>query len=228
MSFIYEITLKGTPDAQKAATDWFAASPRAAFAAVPGLVSLDTYVSAEQAVADPYNNDGRGPLLIVVLEFGSRAALAGAIPQIVASVGELPKGVTATGSAMERLYYPVAGETAPASLMAPLSYVVRYHRPADDEDAFRENYIATHPVTQADLPMIRSVMCYLPLDDLNHPALPGADYMVGNEVVFDSIADLNTSMKSPVREELRKHYREFPRFTGAVTHFPMDRVRHAG
>jgi hypothetical protein len=52
--------------------------------------------------------------------------------------------------------------------------------------------------------------------------------MIGNEVVFDSVDHLNASMKSPVREELRAHYRAFPRFTGAVTHFPMRRVRHAG
>jgi hypothetical protein len=55
-----------------------------------------------------------------------------------------------------------------------------------------------------------------------------ANYLIGNEVVFDNIADLNVSMQSPVREELRKHYREFPAFSGAVTHFPMQRTRHTG
>lgn len=228
MSFVYEITLKGAPHAAKPAADWFAGGPRAAWAKLPDLVSLDTYVGAGEKAADPYNDDGHGPLLIVMTEFASRAALAAAVNTIVETMGTLPVGVTATGAAMERLYYPVADGSHPAPLEAPLSYVVRYHRPAEDEEAFRANYIATHPVTQAELPLIRAIMCYLPLDDLNHPALPGADYMIGNEVVFDNIAHLNAAMLSPVREELRRHYREFPPFSGAVTHFPMQRARHAG
>lgn len=228
MSFVYEITLQGSSQQRGAAADWFVGSPRRALARLAGLVSLDTYVSADQSAADPYNHDGPGPLLIVMLEFGSRDALAAAVDPIVDAIGALPAGVTAAGAAMERLTYPVAGETEPAPLKAPLSYVVRYQRPADDEAAFRANYLATHPQTQAHLPLIRSIMCYLPVDELNHPTLPSANYMIGNEVVFDSIDDLNAAMKSPVREELRAHYREFPRFTGAVTHFPMTRVRHVG
>lgn len=228
MSFVYEVTLHGAPAAATSAADWFARSPRDAWTKLPALVSLDTYVGSGHAAADPYNNDGHGPLMIVVAEFADRAALAKAVNEIVATLGALPDGVTATGAAMERLYYPVGGGGEPAPLDAPLSYVVRYRRPADDEEAFRANYIATHPVTQADLPQIRAIMCYLPLDDLDHPSLPSANYLIGNEVVFDSIEHLNTAMQSPVREELRRHYREFPRFSGAVTHFPMNRVRHWG
>lgn len=228
MSFVYEITLHGAPAAAKSVNDWFARGPRDAWANLPGLVSLDTYLGSGHTTADPYNNDGHGPLMIVVAEFADRAALTTAVDRIVTTIGALPSGVTATGAAMERLYYPVGGGGKPAPLAAPLSYVVRYRRPADDEEAFRANYIATHPVTQADLPQIRAIMCYLPLDELDHPALPNANYLIGNEVVFDSIEHLNTAMQSPVREELRRHYREFPPFSGAVTHFPMNRVRHVG
>jgi hypothetical protein len=35
-------------------------------------------------------------------------------------------------------------------------------------------------------------------------------------------------MASPVRHELRAHYHEFPRFTGANTHYPMTRRRLIG
>lgn len=228
MSFVYEITVHGAPVAAKSVNDWFARGPRDAWTKLPGLVSLDTYSGSGHAAVDPYNNDGHGPLMIVVAEFADRAALAAAVDLIVAAVGALPSGVTSTGAAMERLYYPVAGGGELAPLEAPLSYVVRYRRPAEDEEAFRANYIATHPVTQGDLPHIRAIMCYLPLDDLKHPGVPDANYLIGNEVVFDSIEDLNTAMQSPVREELRRHYREFPPFSGAVTHFPMNRVRHVG
>lgn len=228
MSWVYEITLQGPSGAAASLVDWFEQGPRQIWVALSDIVSLDTYVGAGQQAADPYNNDGHGPLMIVIAEFASRAALAAAVSIVVDTIGTLPNGVTATGSAMERLYYPVAGGLEPAALEAPLSYVVRYRRPAEDEEAFRTNYIATHPVTQGELPNIRAIMCYLPLDDLNHSALPSADYMIGNEVVFDSLEHLNTSMQSPVREELRKHYREFPPFSGAVTHFAMQRTRHAG
>lgn len=226
MSFVYEITLQGAPDLSEAAAQWLAGR-RENWARLADLVSLDSYANAEQSAADPYNNDGRGPLLIVMFEFANKPALAAAVNRIATVAGDLPAGVTATGAAMERLYYPVGTSSVPAPLEATLSYVVRYTRPADDEDAFRANYLATHPQTQAHMPLIRAIMCYLPIDELN-TGLPSPDYMVGNEVVFDSVADLNVAMQSPVREELRAHYREFPRFSGKVTHFPMDRTRHVG
>ena len=52
--------------------------------------------------------------------------------------------------------------------------------------------------------------------------------MIGNEVAFDSIAAFNAAMQSPVRQELRAHFHEFPRFTGLNTHFPMNRTRLVG
>ena len=52
--------------------------------------------------------------------------------------------------------------------------------------------------------------------------------MVGNEVVFDDADAFGAAMASPAREELRSHYREFPRFTGANTHYPMQRARLFG
>ena len=52
--------------------------------------------------------------------------------------------------------------------------------------------------------------------------------MIGNEVAFDAIAAFNAAMQSEVRQELRAHYRDFPRFTGLNTHFPMNRTRLVG
>jgi hypothetical protein len=47
--------------------------------------------------------------------------------------------------------------------------------------------------------------------------------MVGNEVVFDSPEAFNAAMTSPVRLELRAHFKSFPPFTGKNTHYPMMR-----
>jgi uncharacterized protein (TIGR02118 family) len=103
--------------------------------------------------------------------------------------------------------------------------VVRYHRPADDEAEFVAHYLADHPPLLAKLPKIRSVLCYLPLDAAASRMLPAADIMIGNEVAFDSPEAFNAAMASPVRAELRAHFRTFPKFSGRNTHYPMMRRR---
>jgi hypothetical protein len=55
-----------------------------------------------------------------------------------------------------------------------------------------------------------------------------AGYMLGNEVAFDDVAAFNRAMASPVRQELRAHFRPFPPFSGANTHYPMRRTRLIG
>jgi|EndMetStandDraft_5_1072996.scaffolds.fasta_scaffold219665_1 hypothetical protein len=229
MGFVCEIALCGDPAIGAAARAWFACGPATAWAQVPGLVALDVYVPAEGEARDPYNRDAHGPLQLIMLDFASVAPLAAAMAaDLPAALAQLPSGLSATATALERRFYPVAGESEAGALRAPFSYVVRYDRPAEDEAAFVANYIASHPTTQADLPGIRSVICYLPLDRLNGTSLPAAPYMIGNEVVFDNIADFNVAMASPVREELRAHFRQFPPFSGAVTHHPMTRTRLYG
>jgi diadenosine tetraphosphatase ApaH/serine/threonine PP2A family protein phosphatase len=183
-----------------------------------------------EGAKDPLVDDGPGPLLIAMLGFADEDALDRAIAHAAFAeyLQQLPDGVRAGGEAMECRHYPVGGAAAPAALRAPFSYVVRYHRPAEDEAAFIANYVATHPPTLARLPAIRNIMCYFPLDRPNPPGLAKAGYMLGNEVVFDDVAAFNRAMASPVRQELRAHYHAFPPFSGANTHYPMLRRRVAG
>jgi hypothetical protein len=233
MSWTYEITLRGAPDQGAGLQTWLETGVCKTFAGLPGLACLDVYTPAEAPVRDPYVDDGAGPLMMLMLDFAARDALAAAAGggSIDAAAGALAPGIAGTGMAFERRFYPVGEDAAPAPLQAPFSYVVRYHRPADDEAAFVRNYLATHPATEAKLPGIRSIMCYLPLADVHAgeaARLPSADYMIGNEVVFDDIGAFNAAMASPVRHELRAHYHAFPRFTGANTHYPMIRRRLAG
>ena len=234
MSWVYEIALRGAPDMSVALRNWFVSGPRQAFAALPGFVSVDLYTPAEGPAHDPYNHDGAGPLIMLMFDYAARDALAAAVKggHFSGALVTLPTGVAATGAAFERRFYLVGNDTRPAALRAPFSYVVRYHRPVADEAAFIENYLATHPATQARLPRIRNIMCYLPLDDLPDSDrecaghnLSAPDYMIGNEVVFDDIEAFNVAMISPVRQELRAHYHAFSPFTGANTHFPMTRMR---
>jgi uncharacterized protein (TIGR02118 family) len=230
MDWTYEIALRGAPDRAGVLQAWLEAGLRDACTGLPGLGALDVYTPATGDVHDPYNKDGAGPLMILMPGFTSRDALADAVAggRIAAAVRALGPDIAAAGAAFERRFYPVGDDAAPAPLQAPFSYVVRYHRPADDEAAFVKNYLASHPTIQARLPGIRTIMCYLPLNEADAGGLPAADYMIGNEVAFDDIAAFNAAMASPTRQELRAHFREFPRFTGANTHYPMIRRRLAG
>ena len=223
--FVYEISCSGDRSLAEAVWTWSGAVAIPAWTALPGLSAIDAYVMATSSTHDPFVDDGAGPLLIAMLHFSTAEQMSHAIAALAPSLKDLPQGVAVTGTPFERRLYPVGGETTPGPLTAPFSYVVRYHRPADDEAEFVSHYIADHPPLLAKLPEIRSVLCYLPLDALATPALPTANTMIGNEVAFDSPEAFNAAMASPVRAELRAHFRTFPKFTGRTTHFPMMRRR---
>jgi hypothetical protein len=234
LSWTYEIALHGAPERAADLETWLETGARDCYASLPGLACFDVYTPADGKARDPYNNDGAGPLMMLMLDFASRDALAVAAASgaITAPAGALVPGIAASGAPLKRRFYPVGEDAMPAPLRAPFSYVVRYHRPAEDEAAFVKNYLATHPATEAKLPAIRSIMCYVPVDGMRaggpEGGLPSADYMIGNEVVFDDIGAFNAAMASPVRDELRAHYRAFPHFTGVNTHYPMIRKRLMG
>jgi uncharacterized protein (TIGR02118 family) len=172
-------------------------------------------------------DDGTGPCLLCMLSFPDEAALRAAIGAAAFrhGLGDLPSGAAITADAMRRKFYSADGDVGELALAAPFSYVVRYHRPAEDERAFVEHYVASHPALLARLPRIRSVLCDFPIPWTDPNGLASAQYMLGNEVAFDSIDDFNTAMKSPVRQELRAHYRNFPPFSGRNTHYTMTRAR---
>jgi len=224
--WVFELVCTGAAGRIDEAVAWANRAARG-WAALPKLATLDLYAPVTGGAHDPFNDDGPGPLFIAMLAFPSREALAAAVasPELTSSLRGRPGDLAWTGSAFERHFYPVGGKTDP--LTAPFSYVVLYHKPAEDEAAFIRNYVDTHPPTLATLPGIRSVMCYFPLP-IAADGLAAADYIIGNEVAFDSVAAFNTAMQSPVRQELRRHIHEFPPFSGVNTHFPMNRTRLVG
>lgn len=195
---------------------------------LPDLLTLDIYTPAADPVHDPYIDDGPAPLHLAMLAFASLDALDRAAhhPAFAAGLSAIETVVSCT--AMRRSDHPTAGETTAAMLAAPFSYVVRYHRPAADEALFVRHYIETHPPLLGHLPAIRNVMCYLPLPWRGPAAHPSADYLIGNEVVFDHRDAFNAAMESPVRHELRAHYHTFPAHSGRNTHFAMHRARLFG
>jgi uncharacterized protein (TIGR02118 family) len=226
LTIVYEIAVTAADKYAGTVRSWFDAGPRRTWPELPGLRSLDAY-SPVSGGKDPHVDDGLGPCLLCILAFvdedALRAAIAGAT--FKRGLAGLPSAVIATADAMHRRCYGADGEIDGHELVAAFSYVVRYHRPAEDERAFVAHYVASHPALLAALPGIRSVLCYFPLAWSDPNGLPSAQYMLGNEVAFDSIADFNAAMQSPVRHELRAHYRNFPSFSGRNTHYPMLRER---
>ena len=228
---VYERAKTDTPVDDQALRSWFAGKPLNVIEALDGVQAVEIYTPDEEDTGDPYNDDGPGPVLMVQTDFETVAALeaalgAEAFRAAVADTAKIPiDGVTLTHDAMEVRWWPVGGDAEPKPRTAPMSYVVRYFPPAEDEQAFRDFYVANHPQILAKLPKIRNVLCYLPIDWRDPTGIPQAGYMLGNEVVFDSVADLHASMKSDIRLELRDDYRRFPAHGGNNTHHAMMRQR---
>jgi hypothetical protein len=70
-------------------------------------------------------------------------------------------------------------------------------------------------------PGIRELEIYTRLDWCGFLPWRRVDYMQRNKVVFDDAASLNAALNSPVRDEMRIDFKQFPPFTGGNTHYPM-------
>ncbi len=218
MTFVAETEAEAVADVQA----WFRDSP---MSKIPGLERLDTYLP--ESSNDPYLDDGYGPAIMVQGVYPDPQALrvAFASDAFKASIESIPPNSALTHDAMSMHFYPVEGEQQPAEWTAPVSYVVRYHRPAEDEQAFIDYYVGHHPQMLGRFAGIRNVMCYLPIEWDDPTGLPRADYLLGNEVVFDSLNALNDSLKTPLRDELREDFNNFPPIQGRNTHYAMTRKR---
>ncbi|HEY1363537.1 MAG TPA: EthD family reductase [Xanthobacteraceae bacterium] len=229
MTVVYEVALRTGGEQGNEIRRWFEARTAKLWRELPQLKSFDVYVPCEEGASDPHVADGAGPCLLCMLSFADEASLRTAIgePAFRSGLEGRPANVPVSAEAMVRKFYSTGGETREQALAAPFSYVVRYHRPAEDERRFVEHYLADHPALLARLPGIRSVLCYLPIPWQDPNGIASPDYMLGNEVVFDSLEHFNAAMASPVRHELRAHFRKFPAFSGRNTHYPMVRTRLA-
>ena len=227
MAVVYEVSVRAGSGETDAVRRWFDGGPAKQWRSLPRLAGLDAYFPCPGRPQDPYVNDGLGPAVLAMLSFPDEQSLWTAVggSAFEGGLADLPPGVSVTADALSRRFYSVHGETGEQPFEAAFSYVVRYHRPARNEQAFVDNYLTTHPALLATLPHVRTVLCYIPIAGDEPKALPSADYMIGNEVAFDSIDHFNVAMASPVRHELRRHYHKLPSFSGRNTHYAMDRIR---
>mgnify|MGYP003676265364 CR=1 FL=1 len=229
LPFAYMLLFYGDHAQGDAFRDW-AEGYSSKLRALPGATYVDFYAPGGN-VTDPYLDDGAGPLLKVQIGFPTQgdmeAAMASETLRAFAKdrVGCPLDKVEILHQGLAQEFFPVAGQAAPAPHEAPVSYIVRYHRPAENEAAFRDHYVSHHPPILGKFEGIRNVICYYPVDHADPLDLPSCDYMLGNEVVFDNFDALDASLNSPVRHELREDFNTFPPFTGRNTHYPMQRRR---
>lgn len=196
-------------------------------AATPAL--LKGLVFTPETTRDPYSNDGPSPALALELYFADLPPLEAALAprghlQALAAPDTLPSlaGAAVTQQAMLARAFPVPQpqfQTPPGAL--PGTYLVHYAGTAQDLNAWLWYYIEHHPAVMARFPGIREIEICTRLDWCGFLPWPRVDYMQRNKVVFDSAAALTAALNSPVREEMRADFRNFPPFTGPTAHFAM-------
>ena len=230
MGLAHFLTYQGPAAAAGELATWFREGPAAALMHTPGVDYLDLYTPSRVDHTDPYVDDLDAPILMVQTGHSDEAALQETLSSgALASVADLANTSIAdlrlTHDAMTQEFFSVGGDVQPLPMTAPLSFVVRYYGPCGDPAVFTEHYRHGHATALVRLPKIRNVLVYARIEWDDPTNISRADYLLGNEVVFDSIDALNTALNSPLRHELREHYKTFPDWTGHNTHYAMDRER---
>lgn len=188
-------------------------------------------VFTPESTRDRYTSehDGPSPQLALELYFERidqlEAALArdGHLQALAHSQTPLSlAGVEVTQQAMVARPFPVPDplfKTAPGDL--PCTYLVHYAGEAEDLNVWNDYYLRHHPPVMARFPGIREIEVCTRVDWCGFLPWPRVDYMQRNKVVFDSPAALTAALNSPVREEMRADFKQFPPFSGANAHFAM-------
>ena len=200
----------------------------AVLGSVPGLARALVHTPAH--AHDPFLDDGAPPQLALQLYFDRlldlEAAAASAGPlQALAASDALP---TLAGAAVEHQVMAVRAFAVPVPARAAgpddvwCTYLVAYEGPAEDLHAWLDDYLAHHTPLMARLPGIRELEVYTCVDCVSHLPWVRATCMQRNKVAFDSPVALTAALESPLRHEMRAHFRALPRFSGGVTHFPMS------
>ncbi len=202
----------------------FTAAALPGLVTAPGLRFIDIYRPAANDV--PAFQDGPGAPLLVELNLDSLQDATRLIESAAfneALVLDVLGHDAATVDVFQSVHYAIPGHAQPPPRTAPLSFVVRYYGPVENEADFVSFYTRNHPPLLARFPGIRNVLCYLPVSLKLPEALTASGAFLGNEVVFDSLDALNTALASDVLELVKADGRRFASF-GHNTHHAMERA----
>jgi uncharacterized protein (TIGR02118 family) len=195
---------------------------------VPGLEQALVHTPAR--AHDPLLDDGAPPQLALQLYFDRLLDLEAAAGRggPLHALDEPDLLPTLAAAEVEHQVMAVRAYAVPdpgraaAREGASCTYLVAYEGPAEDPQAWLHEYLAHHTPLMARLPGIRGLEVYTRVDCVSHLPWARAECMQRNKVVFDSPAALTAALDSPLRHEMRAHFKSLPRFSGAVTHHPMS------
>lgn len=224
--FSYYLTIEGPEEADAALLALYHRDYFDAAKAVQDVVAVRAFQAASGDVA--FFDDEGAPRLLLQLLLDSTAGLrAGLANGTMARLSKIPvPGCTITHQLFEIVEEPLPVSSGLGYGKARLSFVVRYYASdrAEKIEAFRRAYLDGHPPALANFPGIRRIFCYVPVKWDDPSDIPGSNCIIGNEVVFDSLEDLNNAIASPAMALVAEHSRAMPRFQGSSTHFPMTLV----
>lgn len=227
MNWVLEIAAKGHDGLAAQAHAWLRHDVLRSLLPLPGINHADIYSPMAGSAADPFVAPAAGPLIVAIVHFRTEDDLRAAISSATFErcLVQMPAGLSLTATPMSGTAYAVDAPQAEVR-QAACRYVVRYHGPGEEAASFGEHYERTHPPLLAKLPRIRAIECYRPIIALRAPGCDPADYLIGNEVEFDSLEDLSAAMTSPARAALRADFDALPRVFRGNTHVAMRRERH--
>jgi uncharacterized protein (TIGR02118 family) len=193
---------------------------------IAGLAFTPISVEGEH----PFVRDGRGPPLVLQLDFAAAedldAALCadGPLAEIVSpgAVPSLPGAVVGRQRMIGRRFAVPDPVFRLEPGARPCTFLVEYPGTTTDLAAWLDHYDAHHPPIMARFPGIREVATFRPAP-AGLDALPceRETSMQRNKVVFDSSAALVAALSSPVMAEMRADAATFPPSSRRATHHAM-------
>ena len=223
------LTYWGESQDDDALFEAYLVGPASFLAEAPEALSVELYAPA--TATDPLLGGGVSPLIVAQLRFATTGMAEHALGETAVSRAldefqKLPVSNWYAEIEVMRGQIPLKASGAAGETTAvPVTYLVEYRRPADNEELFIEYYCAKHSPIMSELPEIRRLEIYTPVDWRNPLALARSNNMLMCDCSFDNLDALTAALHSDVRHRLREDYHIFPKFTGRVGHYPMRRVR---
>ena len=216
-AYLYEITgWAGTPKGGRA---WVETALMPVLPRDKGL-RVDLYLAADSLYGDP------GPAFMVMLGFPDRATaetVMGA-PAMVQLLEAAAMPLQLKGDFMDVRRCEINGIAAD-DLSGDFSFVVRYYLPANNVAEFQEYYQRVHPVILAEFEGIRNILCNIPETLAGAPRIPGSNYLIGNQVMFDDVPAFEYANETEVGPRAMADVATFPKFSDHSVHYPMIRTR---
>jgi len=198
---------------------------------VPGLRQGLVMSRPARDTAHPFPDNEPSPALVLQLQFDTIEALEEAVAadgpvRPLADAHGRNRAVTQQAMLIRRYSVPDSALRTPAGEL-PCSYLVQYPGPAADLNAWHGHYNRHHPPLMAKFTDVRAIEIYTRIDWVDGLGWPREDMMQRNKLLFDSPGALTTGLLSPVLQEMRADFNQFPSFTGGNVHYVLE-TRFAG